>query len=466
MAVTLVGTAGLFTRWGKQGKAVFACNGGQATLATALTEIGDQYETSLRDVFATIAASQKALVRGQISPGVLAAAMGTNTFLQMMDADTPAAARSVGLAALELIRQMKASVDSVKASTVGVTPTAFTSPSNTGNGTLVTSTKRGDGLVNENMVTETGRLTCTSDSYSGGQTAGRERFQFLGESPLGEGRFDYLFPTGSGANATVRCVEPTQDASTTGNALTNGDFETWSGSPVQAENWAITTGVWATDVIKDITAGRPRSGLACARWAATAVLSKIDQQFGSATTTGTSAGTGASLTAQTSYAVCLFLRRVSTAITTGTLRVRLIDGTATTINDTQGTANTFNVTLSTLTTSYAAFTGVFRLSNLPASTVKLRIELTVANDQDFLLDDVMMAPLTTLYTGGPGLAIFAGTTPWATGDGYSLAATNDRGGATYANGTFQTLVPALLGLPTLLLPSAGSPTIANTLITA
>jgi hypothetical protein len=466
MAVPLTGANSLFVRWGKMGKAVFACNGGQATLATALTELGDNYETSLRDVFATIAASQKALVRGQISPGVLAAAMGQATLLQMMDADTPAAARSVGLAAAELIRQMKASSDTVKVSTVAVTPTAFTSPSNTGTGTLVTSTKRGDGLVNENLVAETGRLTCTNDSYTGSATAGRERFQFLGESPLGEGRFDYLFPTGSGANATVRSVEPTQDASSTGNALTNGDFETWSGSPVQAENWAITTGVWATDIIKDITAGRPRTGLACARWATTAVLSKIDQEFGSSTTTGADAGTGASLIPQTSYAVCLFLRRVSTAITTGTLRVRLIDGTSTTINDTQGTANTFNVTLSALTTSYAAFTGVFRLPAVPPSTIKLRIELTVANDQDFLLDDVMMAPLTTLYTGGPGLAIFAGTTNWITGDGYSIATTNDRGGATYANGTFQTLVPALLGLPTLLLPSASPGTIANTLITA
>ena len=87
--------------------------------------------------------------------------------------------------------------------------------------------------------------------------------------------------------------------------------------------------------------------------------------------------------------------------------------------------------------------------------------------ENVLIDDVCLARMTGLYPGGPAAAIFSGATPFLTGDGWDIATTNDRGGASYG-GTFQTLFLKFFQQPTFLLPSLAdtNETQADTLITS
>lgn len=463
MSVPLTGPGGLFTRLGRLGKILLLLNADQAALPAYWEQIHDQYEAADGDLVGAMLSARDSLTRQVSAAAGVLSGLAQETVLRMVAADEPGAGRSLDAALAELRRQMRASGDSVTASTVGAAAAAVGTP--TGTGVVVLSTKRGDGLTQENIVAEVARLTCTADSYTGGRSAGQEQFQLVGAAAAG-GVLDYDWPQGSNGFLTVTCTSPTQDASSTGNLLTNGDFETWSGSPVQLENWAIGSGVWGTDVRQTNTT--PFLGTYCAK-VPSGATPVVYAQFGSTAATGSSAGTNATPRPLTSYAVNLWVRQESSALTTGTLRVRLCDDSGTTVNDEQGTANSTTFSLADLTTTYAAKNVVFQLPAILPAVIRLEWALTVAPDQDILLDDFGMTPLSAVagsqYGTAPGLAIFRGATPFKSPDAFDLRTRNNRGGASYA-ATFQALLLRLFGLPGFILPSAGSPTIADSLITS
>src|SRR5690606_30953721 len=74
-----------------------------------------------------------------------------SVLIKFVDDDVTLTSPSLAPALAELIRQMEAESESVDASAVAA---SITAGSNTGNGVIVVSTKRGDGLVNENMLAE------------------------------------------------------------------------------------------------------------------------------------------------------------------------------------------------------------------------------------------------------------------------------------------------------------------------
>jgi hypothetical protein len=455
----------LFTKLGRVLHIPYLGVGAQAALPAAYSSLFSQYTSTYHEFVAPIEAQEDSLVAAAAPAPSVLQQLAATTIIEHVRADIPSQATTLALALAELIRQMKAGSESVKACTVSATAAVLTGPANTGNGAVVLTTKRGDGLVNELLVAESARLTCTADSYTGRQTAARETFAFVGV-PQTAGRWDYTYPTGSGASSALRVVDPSQDAQATlggANVLANSDLETWSQSPLQPENFTITSGAWATDVVQDGTA---HTGSFSAKVPATKTPT-FYQQFGSTSSTGAGAGTATSLTSLASYAVNLWLRRVSSAITTGTLVVDLFDGSSV-IADDAGNNNTFSITLSGLTTSWAAFGGSFRLPSVPPATVRLRIRVSVAADQDFLLDDIACAAVSAPYPGGPGMAVFAGSAPWKTGDGWTLTLSNDRGGSTYGVDTFQHGIARLLGTERagILLPVSGSPSQADSLITS
>lgn len=458
MALTFTGTGGLFTRLGKIGKLLYSINGNQSANNTVFGEIAAQYASTLKDRYGQLAQAQTGLLRSQ--SGIIGAVqtLAQQTIIDMVEADQPAAARSFSDALNEVIRQMIVQVASVQSCSVGVSIAALGTP--TGTGAKVYSTKRGDGLVQENMFAEVGRLVCQSDSYSGGVTAGREPFRYVGESNLGAGVFDYDWPQGSDANTSLSAVSADEDSSTTGNLLRNGDGESWTGSsPAVLDYWDLSGGVWATDLIRN--ASSPYRGTYDVKWlpgtAATPILS---QTFNS------SSGTTAQPKPLTSYALNCWMKRDG-AVGAGVMTFDLHDGTSV-INDQAGTANSFTQTLSALTTSYAPVNGVFRLPAILPATIKVRRRISTAlTTSNVYMDDLCLTPLTAAYTGGPGLAVFSGATPFVKNDTWTVTGTNDRGSATYL-ATMQALFDRLFGMRQagLLLPSSGSPTIADTLITA
>lgn len=459
MAITLTGTGGLFTRLGKLGKIMFKVNGDQSDLATVFGEIAAQYASTLLDVGGRIANSQTGLIRSQSGIVGQVRQEAVNTVIAMVEADAPAAARSLADALNEVRRQMIAGGATVKTSTVSVAFAAVGSP--TGSGVRVSSTKRGDGLVQENMFAEVGRLVCTADSYSGGATAGREPFRYVGESNLGASIFDYDWPNGSEAATTLRAVSADEDASQAGNLLTNGDMETWSGGTptINGNNW-VTTGTAGTDFAQN--ASSPFRGSFDFKFlAGTGANTALAQTFNSA------AGTTTQLKPLTSYAFNVWMKRDG-VVTAGVITVDLVDGSDTVINDAQGVPNSFTQTCSALTTSYAGVNGVFRLPAVLPSTVKLRIRMSTAlTGANVLMDDVCLTPLTAAYVGGPGLAVFSGVTPFVLNDTWTVTGTNNRGGASFL-ATFQALFDRFFNARQLnfLLPSDAAPTIADSLISA
>ena len=453
----------LFTRLGRFGRMAYVLNQDQAALPAVFASLFAQWNTTDSDQLTQVVLREDALTRAVATAFMPALQQAARDVLTAaVEADQPGQGRSVAAALSEVRRQMIAAGSTVKRCAVGATAAAMTTPAFLGSGAVVLSTVRGDGLPAEHVAPEGLRLTCTQDSYAGGAAAGREQFALAGETNAA-GVWDWDYPQGSGAAAGLTAVSADADANASANLLTNGDFETWSQSPLQAENWTITTGAWATNAVQSATALRGSYSL---RLPAGATLTSFYQQFGSSAATGAGAGTAAAMRPVQTYAANLWLRTASGTASGGVLTVELVNDAGTVVNDQAGNPNSFTVALAGLTTAWVNRSGTFRLPAVPPATVRLRVRVSTAvAGADVLLDDVCLAPLAPAYPGGFGLAVFAGATPFAAGDAWQITATNDRAGASHL-ATFQSLFLRLFGDPTFLLPStAGTPTFADTLIT-
>lgn len=464
MAIDLVSDpGGLFPRIGRILHVAYLLTPYEAALPAAFVDIFDQYLATLQPVGGAVEVSANNQVRAASGVMSFAPQAAQNTITGMVLADQPSQARSFQAAMNEVIRQMTAQSKTVLANTITITPAQLTTPTFVGTGVLVTSTKRGDGLVQENSVAETLRLVCTADSYTGGRTAGQELFGLTGAAQTA-GVWDYDYPTGSGANAQVTAISAEINGNSNSNTLTNGDFSDWSDDPApELDNWTLETGTWGTDIQQDDTNPLGDREFCVEFLPGTGVNTKLYQAFGDA-----SAGTPVTPDGLRSYAVNVWLRRVG-SVSGGVLTVELVDDSGTVLNDEQGVANSFTVTCSSLTTAYVAYNQVFRLNNTPPTAIWLRFRMSTAlTGGSVLMADAAYPPLTAMYAGGPAFCVFSNAAvPFVSGDAWNIAVTNNQGGASYL-GTFQTGFDRLFGMKQLglLLPSSATPNINNTLITA
>lgn len=455
---------GLFRRLGKIGKQIKDINVWQLGIyPTTFTEIVNQYEniagpvTSLPELSAPFVSQRDA---GRLAAATITTAgqtLAIATLNRMVNDDNPQANASlVSLSMSELIRQMKVSADTVKVCAITISFATVPGYTNTGNGTVNTSTKRGDGLVNENSFAETGSLVCTNDAQIGA-TAGYEVFQFSGDAGQSS-PFHYLWPLGAGSGVSLNSIDATKD-NTSGNLLKNSGFEVFTVANTP-DNWSIVVGVAGTDIFSE--ASIKYSGTKALRFAGGATLTSIKQQFNVA-----SNGTPGKLGSQSQYSVAVWLK-VDVVPAAGALTIELIDGANAVINDDQGVANSFTVALTGITTTFTAYKGVFRMPKvLPAAQyIRMRLSTALSAGSNLYIDHLGMGLTTRLYIGGPSLAVHSGSTNWIQGDKFDVPVTNDRGGASNL-ATFQTLFDRLFGMRAMdmLLPSAGSPTIADSLFT-
>jgi len=98
----------------------------------------------------------------------------------------------------------------------------------------------------------------------------------------------------------------------------------------------------------------------------------------------------------------------------GVITVDLVDGIGgTVVNDEAGTANSFTITCSALTTSFVAKNGVFRTPKIMPTAIYLRIRIStaVSAGTSIYFDHAALVEMTELYKGGPSAAIFSGKTP-------------------------------------------------------
>lgn len=392
--------------------------------------------------------------------------------------DNPSFGNSLGSALLYLLEQFQEQSATVQECTIttGLVADAL----NVGTPAIYISKTRYDGLIFQNTIAEIGAFVFTNDSYTGSATRNREPWQYTGApniSSLGTGipvgLWDWDWPQGSGVLVTGNNIDGAQEASTSGNYLTNGAFETWTGtSPAVLDNWYLSGGTWGTDIRRsEATAGI--DGTYCVQFiAGTTTTEYLSQQFNSTETDGTdpTAGTSAALTAFKTYIFNVWLKAAG-SISAGVLTISLRDSTGTVINDQAGTPNSATIPLASHSTNWTAHQVEFRLPTvLPLDgIVRLRIAMTTAlAGADLLMDYVAFAQPTPLYAGGPTVISFANPAdPVEAGpnpDGWTFTFTNNRGNAQFG-WTWQNAINRLFRAPDLILPYSSSPTISDSLIT-
>lgn len=361
-----------------------------------------------------------------------------------------------------LIQQMEEQGQTVLKQIVTATADLFTAnANNTGNGAVVaTVTRPVDGRDQENLYAEQLTVLCTSDSYIGGATEGNEGFTVTGEGDEPD-QFAFDWPLGSNCNTVTTAIDGTVDQGS-GNFLVNSGYDTWTGNT--PDNWTIETGTAGTQIFKETTLTFG-SGNALRLLGDGATLTAWYQPFDDTT------GTTSTLDELTQYAYCVWVRRDGVAAASGQLAIELVDSSGNVILDAAGNANRFTIDLTGLTVFYAPYGGVFNTPHIMPDAYWIRCRLTAGNaltsGRSVYFDRGGLGVTTQLYTGGPALAVFSGSTAFVQGDYVYVTTTNGRGSGGTLD-TFQTLWFLLYTEAQdneILLPSSNAPTISDTLIT-
>jgi hypothetical protein len=463
MSIAMTGTGGLFTRVGRTGRMANDMRVYQLDIGSIIETLMEQFNTENWRQYV------QQVPQGDLNARLQAESLINSVLVQattaalvaQVAADRPSAGGSTSAALLELITQMIAGGYYVNPCTVGASTAAYT---NTGNGNVIVSTKRGDGLIQQTLYPEIAPIICSRDSQTGNATSGQEQFSYVGAIGISD-VWAWNYPIGSGTTTTFNAIDATLNASG-GNSLTNSTFNLWGGTTANTPNqWIKTSGTAGTDFLANTnatyiyTTGHTNS----LKFASTGATCGLSQVFSSLAT-----GTAGILQPLSSYAVN-FALKADGVISAGVLTVDLYDTVAATVvQDAQGVNNSFTVTLSAVTGSWVWHTGVFRLPTFIPPTTVLRVRITTGlAGANLYLDHLGMGALTRTYPGGPGVAVFSGNQEFIQGDGWDMTTTNDYASASNLS-TFQWLFDRIFGLRNigLLLPYAGSTLIADTLITS
>jgi hypothetical protein len=475
MTIPLTTSGGLFTRLGHLVGSlndVNAMRGGSATsnvlgnaiLPTRVAQVVADYNqvpinSSLVDgIFTQLEAMQAVL--GQW-PSYLQG-LAINTMVQMAVQDTPLPQNNLQNALNLLIEQMLTGAQSVQKSVLSVgSQTAVGTPS--GNPTVVLVAKRGTGLACEYALPETFTFACTRDSTSGTQV-NQEAFLATGLQAASD-PLSWLWPGGSGSSLNLTVVDSTGN-NQRGNLLVNSDFEAFTTANV-ADNWNLDTGVPGTNIF---SGGAPDSytGVNCLQFTGDLAGTKtaVTQSCGvapSALVNG--GGTLFFPTPLTLYILNGWLK-VSATPLAGVAEFALVDGTGTIINDAQGNPNSFTKALTSVTGTYVNVNGAFCTPSILPATTDVRIRLSTAIDSgtSVFFDHFALAKAGSFYPYGPMANVFSAKVPPIKGDSWTLVLGNTMG-------KFQAAFQRLFSIGTLnyqgsplQLPSSGTPTISDSLI--
>ena len=304
------------------------------------------------------------------------------------------------------------------------------------------------------VIPEFMTAVCTNAQTIG--SGGAESFTVRGRANQAS-ELEWDYPTGSGASTTIRTSNPSRNQDSSSNFLNNSDFETWS-QATNPDNWVPTDP--GTIIARDQTVfARGASSVKVTGDGTNAA--RLTQQFNNA------AGTNRSLELTRVYGVGAYVRAATGVPTAGTLDFTLTDGTNP-IKDAAGADQKFQVDLTSLVadtwTPVSGFLTTGR--NIPASAYLDIAFNSVASGQVLNLDSVVMNTATRLYTaGGPWLFGFPAqgeTKNPQVGDFWTLTFNNNYAGQVLT--WMGRLFPYLISQAGYSLPSASSPTIADTVI--
>jgi len=203
MTVTLQdGSAGLFDVLGRIFHAMsVTVTAAGTTVRDEIEDIVTQFENVADDIdltaiIAGVKDADSAMIGGADGTLSTLKTVAREYLIEVFDQDAALASKNITTALETLIEQMENDSDSVDASAVGVTAAASGSPD--GNGLVVATEKRGDGLVQEHAIAETITVEAANDvgtALTISQGAALDAF-------------DVDWPGTSGASATLAVTSP------------------------------------------------------------------------------------------------------------------------------------------------------------------------------------------------------------------------------------------------------------------
>jgi len=444
----------LTTRWGKgfggvnevntfRGTTLFtradSISALYTTAATQAAVVGDLYEDTqdaadgLEDIYTTyIDIVRNTLVQMSVDDSTYPIGTDDATLLKKLIADMAAQAESFLLPTV-----------TIGGSATFVAATAVTTELGApkGTGTIIGSIiEPRTGRVKIYAVPETVRLVCGTDSYTGGATSGFETFGVDGEGAVATTHPNW--PTGSGAS-----VEMTSATSENSTLVQNAYFNDWDTTNTnEIEDWTTANLTPGTTISRSADVYVGDYAVALTEAPINAELSQ----------------TVANLTGAQNYAVGLRMKRPGT-ITAGVITVALRDASGTILQDAAGNNLSFTISLAGASGSYTLTSAAFALQRAFPTTVKASIKVTtaMAAAETVLLDTFEIQPMQSLYTGGPDIGFFPGSTGWADRDTYTLAVANNAGTTTFIRQIDRVYDIKSLELD---VPVSGSPTVNNALI--
>lgn len=418
MTIPLDGTGGLFTRLGQIGQLYLATIADLAQAADALgyrvDDIAAQYTSTDQDLISGLYAARDS--HRNASSGLFSylQQLSQNTLIEMANDSYPLPARSLELAIAQLVDEMReasALLDAPAVSAGAVSTASY----NVGTGDLIVSVLSNLGGVQNYILDETVRLVCTSDTSTG---ATKYNETFFVTTPASVPNTDRTWPQGSGLSSSITSINPQADAAQ-GNLLTNSDFNSFTGNI--PDDWTVASGTAGTDFLGGGT-GEAYAGDNCLRFAYNAGTGtpELRQQI-------------TNIQAATAYTFSCLMKKTASLSGAGAIRIALVDSGGTVLTDPQGNACSTTLTLSGFTTSYVRKTlTTWTPRALPASGgVFLSIKITTAiadSGQSVYVDWGALNLMTQLYTGGPYVSLFSGSTAWRKNDLLECAIDNDYSG--------------------------------------
>lgn len=447
MAITFDGTGGLFTRLGKLFGTWRDCVSSLNTLNTNLDDAADAYDGDLRFSLGALLAARGTLLESLSTTFDAIKVAAESTLIEQLNADNPLPGKTVEAALKELIVQMVAGSETVLESTASVAATAGSG--NTGTGVCAVSVAYTTALDYEAIYAEDLILRCVVDGQADADYDGLESWTVIGEANVEES--DRLWSAdGSGVSTTTTTICGSTDAGSgpAVNRTTNGDFESFTVANTP-DNWQIAVGTAGVTVFSSVTAARGSTALRMLGDGAT--LTAVRQEFAN------SSYTSARLRPNTWHTLSFWSRHNGVVPTAGVCRVSLQDGSSSVL---WSSSVSFNA--SALTGSWVNSKVNFRTGADVPAVVRLVIEQTTAMDaKSWIIDEVCVAEMQQVTTGGARIAVFAGPTSFVIDDTFTVAVANDFAGK------FQTDFERFFGAGStygLVLPSDAAPTIADALV--
>lgn len=446
MTIALTGSSGIYQRWANIGQDYLRVQTAfGSVLDSDVSTIQGGYAGGLDSVAIDSLFTQENSFRGTYSSWLsYLTTVAQNTIIQQANRDQPLSSLTLSNALQLLITQMRASSSTIQRPTTSLTFTPGSSNKGDGviNGSLIN--QFGDPL--DMVLAETVSFLCTADA-STGATQYQEQFTISGQPAVSATAWNY--PGGSGASGTLKLT----DAAVNG-LIKDGGFASW-GATNTPTFWTISTGAPTTNIVRSTSPIRGNYALEFLSDGST--LTKINQAV--------------TLAPNVVYAVNFWAKQ-SSLDASGQFRVRICDGTSTTVNNDAGNGLTLTVNtngtgtgIGTGWTQVQAFFATPRQLPLTGTFLELGYTTSPANTINTTIDLVGFSAASQLYAGGPFVQGFSKglTLPNAQKDTVSLAVANGATNASFVRFLDRIFQMRNLG-PTFYIPSASSPTIPDSLL--